>query len=600
MEPDELAEAHYIAQQQIARIMAEEAQELWRQVSAPNVIEQWLELLAVLMQVMTRRQLAAAGLTNYYLEQLAAAQGIAPPTWLVNPAALAGIASDGRALANLLMQPALRTAGLLARGADDETALRSGLATLVRAVDTTIADTSRAADQVGIASHRSWVMYVRHVELPACGRCIILAGRSYSWSTGFQRHPLCDCTMVPVSEGDELPPSPSRLFEQMTPAEQARAFTAAGAEAIRLGADPGQVVNARRGMQTAGGRLITTEGTTVRGIAGRKLGELAKVPGERYRRSRRIRPMPETILAETDGDREVAIRRLEQYGYILPGSQRPAPAPQRARVTIPHLPRPEPEPVAQAARSVVPAGARPYHRHVDGLEDLAAAVEDGQPPAATRRLGGSSAQTELVTLSGGTTVIRKSGRTGSEDLQDAAAEQLTSMVARALGLRAPGVYQRDESSIWMEYIADGETAEEAGAWGSDLPPRFAAVPDSDAGRLMGLLDVLVNNVDRNDGNWMLTPGGELVPIDHGLAYDGIEADAPATLEWVNSKFADHYQGDGNPLTAADVAEVRRRLRLLRADFEHVGRGHWLDYSLRVLDLLAKDAAGDRPLIAGIR
>lgn len=315
MAVDDVAAAHYRAQQQISRLTAEQAQVLWSAVKPGAVLESWLALLQAMIEALMEGQVAAARLTNPYLAALAAQQAIAAGAAVV-PVAFAGVAADGRALASLLMQPALRTLGLLARGADDATALRSGLASLVQIIDTEIADASRAADQVGVVTNRAWVMYVRQVSLPACGRCIVLAGRTYSWSTGFLRHPRCDCTMVPIREGDTPPLSPTSLFDQMTPAEQAKAFTVGGAEAIRLGADPGQVANARRSMQTAGGKLITTEGTTVRGVAGRRLGDFKRRKGERYRRSQVPRPMPEQILADTGGDRDEAIRLLKRFGYI--------------------------------------------------------------------------------------------------------------------------------------------------------------------------------------------------------------------------------------------------------------------------------------------
>ncbi|MEU7741989.1 hypothetical protein [Nonomuraea sp. NPDC049158] len=341
----QVVDAHYRAQQQIAAVTAAQAQELWRGIEATSAIEQWTQLLAQVVQLLTTGQLAAARLTMPYLRELATAQGVPPNAAVVNAAALAGIASDGRTLASLLMQPALQTAGWRARGADDQTALRSGLASLVRIVDTQVADASRVADQVGITGTRTWVTYVRNVSLPACGRCIILAGRSYSWSTGFARHENCDCTMVPQREGDTPPTSPRELFDSMTSEQQQRAFTAAGAEAIRLGADPGQIVNARRGMSKAGGRLVTTEGTTRRSVAGRRMQLTSG------RRSA-IRPMPEQLLADAGGDRDEAIRLLSRFGYLL-GEPTPVPRAARDTVTIPQ-PRQAAEP---AAEPVVPQPA---------------------------------------------------------------------------------------------------------------------------------------------------------------------------------------------------------------------------------------------------
>ncbi|MFI6813760.1 hypothetical protein ACIBG7_15170 [Nonomuraea sp. NPDC050328] len=601
---EQIIAAHYRLQQAISRQAAQQAQELWGQVDSRGVLDSWLAVLDDVIRVLTGGQLAAAGQAQPYLDALAAAQGLPPAPLVVDPAALAGVAADGRPLASLLKQPALRTLGLLARGADDQDALRAGLASLVRIVDTEISDASRTADQVGITARREWVMYVRHVTLPACGRCIILAGRTYSWSMGFARHEQCDCTMVPYREGDTPPPTPQELFDQMSEQEQARAFTVGGAEAIRLGADLGQVVNARRGIRTVmGGRKVTTEGTTVRGIAGKQMRDFnaGRLAGERYRRSKKIRPMPEQILADAGDNREEAIRLLRQYGYILRAEPDRQPKQDRPQVVIP-APRPEPDPIPEPAPQKLTKAASRYHRSLDGIADLAAAVEAGQPPAETKRLGGASAQTELVTLKGGAKVIRKRARTGTAELQDADAEHLTSLVAKALGLAAPAVYRRSAGEVWMEYVADGQTAEDASPWGGDLDPRFQAAVRSDQGMLVGLVDALTQNADRNAGNWMLRPDGTLVPIDHGLAYgETITPGWDATLEYVNSEFSEPYtRGGGNPLTPGDVDEVRTRLQQLRPDFAHLGREEWLEYSLRVLDLLAQDAAGDRPLVAGVR
>jgi hypothetical protein len=119
----------------------------------------------------------------------------------------------------------------------------------------------------------------------------------------------CDCTVVPTNElhpGSVV--SPEQAFREMLPSEQDKVFGKAGAASIRAGADIGQVVNARRGMESAAvfGRnaQITTEGTTRRRRFGAKLS------------TRRPRLMPEQIIAEAKGDRDEAIRLLSLHGYI--------------------------------------------------------------------------------------------------------------------------------------------------------------------------------------------------------------------------------------------------------------------------------------------
>src|SRR5207248_2991250 len=97
------------------------------------------------------------------------------------------------------------------------------------------------------------------------------------------------------------------------------AFGKAGAEAIRAGADVGQVVNARRGLYTAGGRQHTREGMTARGTTGRRLGELAKQPGSRYRASQTGRPTPAQLLADAQHHRLTRaelVEALRRFGYL--------------------------------------------------------------------------------------------------------------------------------------------------------------------------------------------------------------------------------------------------------------------------------------------
>lgn len=310
MPVEELTAQHYRAQQLLARRTVTEAQALWSQVKPTSVLDSWLALLADVILALIGGQRAAARMAQPYLDALADEQGLDPADLRINPVAFSGVAADGRDLRSLLVQPALRALGLLGAGADERTAMLSGLESLTRIVDTEISDASRAADHTGMVANKGWVTYVRHVSLPACGRCIILAGRTYSWSTGFLRHPRCDCSLQPAREGDTPPASPQELFEQMPEPDQRKAFTVAGAEAIRLGADLGQVVNARRGMTTtADGRKVTTEGTTRRGVAGRRMGA-------RGMRKAPVRLMPEQILEDAAGDRDEAVRLLKRFGYL--------------------------------------------------------------------------------------------------------------------------------------------------------------------------------------------------------------------------------------------------------------------------------------------
>ena len=337
---EETARAHQRQQRSIILAVIGAVLGLWRRLNRDQLTESWQAGVGPsIVDTVARAQLQAAVMVPTYLRDLARVQGVALPDFEVVPEALSGVASDGRPLESLLYQPIIAFKRLLADGVDPNEAMRRATAHMAMIAATQAADAGRGAVEAGMTANRVWVMYVRVVNLPACSRCIILAGRVYPLSTGFQRHPNCDCGMMPVTSEDVDIPSPRDLFEQMSPEEQDRRFGKAGAEAVRLGADLGQVVNARRGMRQASvfGRqtLITTEGTTRRGVAGRRLIEQGagteRVAEEfatrvtrqgrqqrqvRRERVRTPRLMPEAILQAAEGDRDEAIRLLQRFGFI--------------------------------------------------------------------------------------------------------------------------------------------------------------------------------------------------------------------------------------------------------------------------------------------
>ncbi|MCF0087157.1 MULTISPECIES: hypothetical protein [unclassified Streptomyces] len=322
----EAADARYTQVQSLAQAVITRVQAIWAGLDPARILAslQGDQGAAILDAVIAGQLTAAQGAQAFIGQAMAERAASARMAAEVAPEAFAGVASDGRPLTTLLFNPAITTYTTLAAGADPRTALAAGMSQMARIVGTQISDTSRAATQTAMVTHYRCIAYVRVVHAPACGRCIILAGRQYSYSTGFQRHPKCDCGMDPIdidSQWGDVP-SPEQLVAQMSPQEQRRRLGAAAVDALAKGADLAQVVNARRGMQTmtAYGRKVqaTTEGTTVRGIAGKRLREDAgaeKLPGQRYRRSRTPRLMPEEILRLAD-DREHQLRLLKKHGYI--------------------------------------------------------------------------------------------------------------------------------------------------------------------------------------------------------------------------------------------------------------------------------------------
>src|SRR5690606_11486992 len=317
-----VAQEHRAMQAGIAQDAARRVAAAWAEgVDPDNIRESWRLTLPQAVGITTAAQYAAARAAESYLQRVIPGE----PAAGLNARALAGVASDGRDLSSLLAQPAITVLTYLAGGRALADAMAAAVAALELIVGTQVSDAGRGADLVGMAARPRVVAYTRVVNLPACARCILLAGQTYAWSEGFARHPRCDCEVLPLTDDDPAPFSPRELFEQMSPDEQVRRFGAAGAEAIREGADLGQVVNARRGMSVAGARLVTREGMTRRGYAGRRLGSTDD--RGRFRPSRAPRLMPEQIIAEADGDRGAAIEALIRYGFLTPRREDAAPAP---------------------------------------------------------------------------------------------------------------------------------------------------------------------------------------------------------------------------------------------------------------------------------
>lgn len=259
------------------------------------------------------------------------AQGYGGPFDLtVEPEAFAGVSGDGRPTMGLAY--AASTTVALAENPSTYEWSKAGASLLV-AVQTALSDTSREAKKAQLSARRG-AGWIRIVRPPCCARCAILAGKKAQgpW-VGFQRHPGCDCDAVAVHdyrnrsaelarEGWHL--DANEYFDSLTTKEQDRIFTKAGAQAIRDGADPTQVINARRGMTTVTDRFRATtqttwEGTSKRGNAFQYLrAEYGKqlVKRGKYTYHARPRLMPEEIYKISNGDPDETLNLLYLNGYL--------------------------------------------------------------------------------------------------------------------------------------------------------------------------------------------------------------------------------------------------------------------------------------------
>lgn len=182
------------------------------------------------------------------------------------------------------------------------------MAEVEQLVASEVADAGRSASQVEFVTRPDWTNYVRMLSPPSCGRCAILAGRIYRDLEAFERHPQCDCVMVPVDSWEQAHDagyvsSPQEAFDR----GHIRGLSEADSQAIRDGADITQVVNAAQGMTRAavfGHRVKATTTGTTRRAAWRRANP-----------TRLVRLRPESIYEIAD-DRADAIRLLRLYGYI--------------------------------------------------------------------------------------------------------------------------------------------------------------------------------------------------------------------------------------------------------------------------------------------
>lgn len=289
-----------------------------------------------MVDIVSEGQQTAAATAEAYTAAVLAELGInaASPSSLNLPA-FADVAGDGRSVESLLYGGVVKAAKAQYRpdvlalplASQESAALAEAEAWIEQATVTILADAARAAEAVALAQ-RPWVDgYVRMLDPKnPCSRCVVLAGKFYLFNKGFERHEKCRCVHIPYAENmpHDVLTNPNDYFASLTAAEQDRVFTVAGAEAVRLGADVSQVVNARRGMHTAQqngrgwipkGRMtpvdafgrkvyVTTEGVTKRAVGRKAMGK-----------DRPFRLMPESILALAK-DREDAVRMLKLYGFL--------------------------------------------------------------------------------------------------------------------------------------------------------------------------------------------------------------------------------------------------------------------------------------------
>jgi hypothetical protein len=334
MSVSEIALAHQAKVIRRSEAAVQASLRVWQKADVADLDSSWNALSGQIVATASAAQFRNAVDSVSVTAKLGAEYG-EPAAIALMASSFTGIDGSGRSLEGLLHGTVTTTKQAIGAGRGTQQAFLSGASYLASMMKTALADVARASDLTASAG-KGWIRYVRVVNPGACSRCAILAGAS-SFSTAFQRHPACRCTAAGIamdgSKQNDLPSSPAEYFDGLTAAEQDRIFTKSGAEAIRLGANPITVANARRGalvpvssssaltpaalqrsvlrQQVIGysgstpilGR-VTLEATTKRGVFGRQVAN-----------AQRQRLMPETIMQLTP-DAEMRKVLLRDAGFL--------------------------------------------------------------------------------------------------------------------------------------------------------------------------------------------------------------------------------------------------------------------------------------------
>lgn len=343
------AEAYHAAQRaEIDRALRAVGRQ-WRKIRPSDVAASWDAIRPGVLAILFVAQGRLARPTGDYVSSVLRETGLGHLDDViaeVSPVPLIGFAGDGRPLEGLVDLAPRKMLDIINRadGPGPRVAWETAERWLNLASSTALSDTARQAEVLQTSVRPGVDGYVRMLNPPSCSRCAILAGRFYRKNQGFLRHPGCDCRHIPASEATagDLRLDPVEYFASLpTAAELAEqypdlkvherrgrglisqedVFTRDGATVIRAGADPVQVVNARRGMttaQTPSGRrrlvavqrygqdvFVTTEGTTKYGLAYRK--KTGRRSSERL--------MPESIVQLAE-DQDDLLRLLKLHGYL--------------------------------------------------------------------------------------------------------------------------------------------------------------------------------------------------------------------------------------------------------------------------------------------
>jgi hypothetical protein len=268
--------------------------------------------------------------------------------------------------------------------------------------------------------------------------------------------------------------------------------------------------------------------------------------------------------------------------------------------TFPGMPRGAPPPAWVAAGHQLDA-------------DLAAGIRSESTPHAKRGLQqgdganffGNSADTSVVTFNNGHKWVRKRDIPDDEFTN----EVLASRVSGAIGAGAPVAITRpaggegaggdDGTALWEPFLKGAKSAIEweggQDDYGDPIDNDPQEMYDTDAGVRIGILDNLVENGDRHEGNWMVvhdrkTGQDSPRPIDHGRVQFG------STDGYGSGPFGENLYND--TLLLGEIPQDqwdtwRRNLGGLQDSFQQLGKSAGYQQMMRNFDQMEQLARGGR-------
>ena len=304
----------YGLQQRVNDAASQEVARIWRRMG-DDLDASWKRLAAPTLNVLVeaQRQVAVAAL-DYVPTVLAETDTPDRPQGRVRLDSFVGMASDRRPLETLSYGGVVKAKQSVANGSDVSAGLDAGADWMDLMVKLQVADAARQVVGVMTAARPNLSGTVRVLNPPSCQRCAILAGRVYRWSTGFERHPRCDCVNLPVrqaawAQAEGFLTDPMDAYRR----GEIRDLTKAQRAAIDEGADISRVVNVKRGMSTT---YVPAKAGLVKPGQPDILGFLATLPRAVGTRESRRALTPEAIYRQANGDRARAIELLRENAYI--------------------------------------------------------------------------------------------------------------------------------------------------------------------------------------------------------------------------------------------------------------------------------------------